>query len=200
VVADETGRGPAASTTRLRLRWLAVVVAIMALLTAGWPLLNSAVANRQPLAAGSRVSVGTGGTSSGTVTVGAGWYVQPAQSNSTQEYVLRKGAVQLDIDHVSLVSRGQVPGIWDGLRRLLSVSDPGSRLIKPVSLMTGRRLQAIHGAVTGRRLIGTATIVIGPSREFAIEMVTLAPRATRVALRTAAVRVMASLMFTTQSR
>lgn len=200
MVADETGRRPAASTTRLRLRWLAVVVAIMALLTAGWPLLNSAVANRQPLAAGSRVTVGTGGTSSGTVTVGAGWYVQPAGSNSTQEYVLRKGPVELDIDHVSLINRGQVPTIWDGLRRLLSVSDPGSRLSKPVSLMTGRRLHALTGAVSGRRLTGIATIVVGPSGEFAIEMITLAPRATRVAMRTAAVQVMASLMFTTQGR
>jgi hypothetical protein len=200
VVADETGRRPAASTTRLRLRWLAVVVAIMALLTAGWPLLNSAVANRQPLTAGSRLTIGTGPASSGVVTVGRGWYLQPAESNPRQEYVLRKDGLELTISHVSLVNRGQIQLMWQGLRRILSVTDPGSQLSKPSTIRTGHRLRAMTGVVSGQRLIGAATIFPGPSGEFAIQMVVLAPRNASRALRAAAVRVMTSFIFTAQSR
>lgn len=200
MVADETGRGPAASTTKVRLRWLAIVVAIMALLTAGWPLLNSIVSNRQPLAAGSKVTVGPVSTSSGTVTVGPGWYVQPAESNPTQQYVLRNGAVVFDIRRVALVGRGQLAGMWAGMREILSVSNPGLRLGRPVNITTARKLGAVSGRIFGQRMVGTATVVPGPSREFAIAMVVLAPQRTSRALLAAAHRIMVSLMFGAPSR
>jgi hypothetical protein len=200
VVDDETERGPAGSTARFRLRWLAVVVAIMALLTAGWPLLNSAVANRQPLAAGSRLTIGTSPASSAVVTVGGGWYIQPAQSNPRQEYVLRKDGLLLAIRHISLVDRSQVSRIWQGMRQILAVTNPGSELSKPVTIRTTHRLRAFTGAVTGRRLVGTITVFPGPSREFAIVLLVLAsPRASPV-LRAAALRVIISLNFTAQSK
>jgi hypothetical protein len=200
VAADKTEPRPAVSTTRLRLRWLAIVVAIMALLTAGWPLLNSAVDSRQPLAAGSRLTVGTEPASAANVTVGPGWSVLPAQSNPVQGYVLKKGSLLLYLTHVSLVDRNQVPRLWRGLRRVLSVNRPGSRLGKPVFITTAHGLRAIAGVVVGTRLIGTATIFPGPSREFAIEIIALAPRRTSPALRAAAARIIASLMFKAQSR
>lgn len=205
MVADETGRGPAASTTNVRLRWLAIVVAIMALLTAGWPLLNSAVANRQALASGARVTIGPSRGSSGTVTVGAGWYIQPAQSNPALEYVLRKGAIVLDIRHVSLIESSpadsnEVSMMWRGMRQILAVTDPGSSLGRPINIMTIHGIVAITGAIAGPGLIGTATIVPGPSRDFAIAMVALAPRRTSLALRAAARRVVLSLMFPALSR
>jgi hypothetical protein len=200
VAADQTEPRSAVSTTRRRLRWLAIVVAIMALLTAGWPLLNSAVDNRQPLAAGSRLTVGTEPASAANVTVGPGWSVLPAQTNPVQGYVLEKGGLQLYLTHVSLVDRNQVPRLWQGLRRILSVRRPGSRLSKPAFITTEHGLRAITGVVVGPRVIGTATIFPGPSREFAIEIIALSPRRTRSALRTAAARIIASLMFKAQSR
>jgi len=198
VAADETGHGPTGSTTGLRLRWLAIVVAVMALLTAGWPLLNSAVADRQPLAAGSHLTVGSGSASSGVVTVGSGWYMLPAQSNPTEVYVLRKDGLVLAIRHVSLVDRGQAPGVWRGLRQILAVTNPGVGLGKPAAIRTARRLRAITGLVSGRQLVGTATIFPGPSNDFAIEMVVLGPRATSPALRAAALRIISSLTFGVQ--
>jgi hypothetical protein len=200
VVDDETERGPAAGTARFRLRWLAVVVAIMALLTAGWPLLNSAVANRQPLAAGSRLTIGTSPASSAVITVGRGWYIQPAQSNPRQEYVLRKDGLLLAITHISLVDRSQVPRIWQGMRQILAVTNPGSELSKPVTIGTAHRLRAFTGAVTGRRLVGTITVFTGPSREFAIVLLVLASPRASPALRAAALRVIISLKFTAQSK
>jgi hypothetical protein len=200
VLADETGRGPAASATKVRLRWLAVVVTIMALLTAGWPLLNSIVSNRQPLAAGAKVTVGPGSTSSGTVTVGPGWSIEPEQSNPTQQYVLRNGAVVFEIRHVALVSRSQPAGTWLGMRGILAISNPGFRLGRPVTIMIFHVPGAITGRIYGPRLVGFATVVPGPSRNFAIAMVELAPRHTSRALLAAAHRIMVSLMFAAPSR
>jgi hypothetical protein len=200
VVADETGRGPGASTTKVRLRWLAVVVAIMALLTAGWPLLNSIVSDRQPLAAGSKVTVGAGSTSSGTVTVGQGWYVEPAESNPTQQYELRNGAVVFDIRHVALIGHSQLGGMWVGIREILSVLNPGLRVGKPVDITTAHKFAAVTGRIFSPRLVGMATLVPGPSKEFGIAMVVLAPPRTSRALLADARRIMASLAFATPSR
>ena len=200
MVADETGRRPAASTTKVRLRWLAIVVAIMALLTAGWPLLNSVASDRQPLAAGSKVTVGPGSASSGTVTVGPGWSVRPTQSDPTQQYVLRNGAVVLVIRHVALIGHSQSAGMWAGMREILSITNPGLRLGRPVNITTAHKLAAITGRILGQRLIGMATIVPGPSSEFAIAMVVLAPPRTSQAVIAAAHRIMASLMFGAASR
>jgi hypothetical protein len=200
VAADQIETRPAVSTTRRRLRWLAIVVAIMALLTAGWPLLNSAVDNRQPLAAGSRLTVGTAPASAADVTVGPGWSVLPAQSNPVQGYVLQKGGLLLYLTHVSLVDRNQVQRLWPGLRRILSVNHPGSRLSRPAFITTAHGLLAFTGVVVGTRVTGTATIFPGPSREFAIVIIALAPRHTSPALRAATARIIASLMFKAQSR
>jgi hypothetical protein len=199
VADDETVQRPTVSATKLRLRWLVIVVAVMAVLTAGWPLLDMAVANRHPLAAGSRLTVGPS-SSSGVVTVGPGWSQLSAQSNPTQGYLLQRGRLDLSITHVGLVNREQLPQMWRGLLRILSVSNPGIRLSKPALITTSHGVHAITGVVTGPRLIGTATIVRSPSGNFGIDMVALAPHRTSRALRAAAVRVMVSLMFTAQGR
>jgi hypothetical protein len=200
VVADQTGRGLAAGTTRVRLRWLAIVVSIMALLTAGWPLLNFAVANRQPLAAGAKVTVGSGRASSGTVTVGPGWSVQPAESNPALQDILRRGAVLLLIRHVSLVNRRQIGRVWPGMRLVLAVTNPGSMLSGPVTITTAHGLTAFTGNISGLLYTGTATVVPGPTGNFAVAMVALAPRGTSPALLAAARQVMTSVMFSTVSR
>ncbi len=200
MAADDAPRQPAASATKLRLRWLVIVVAVMALLTAGWPLLNIAVANQHPLAKGARLTVGTSPSNSAVVTVGAGWSLLSEQTNPMAEFLLQRGRVELSITHVVLVGGGQVPHMWAGLRQILSVSHPGIRLTKPVLVTGPGGLRAITGRIYGGRLIGTATIVPGPSRDFGIEMVVLAPRATRAAMRLAAIQVMSSLRFTLAGR
>ncbi len=200
MAADDTASLPTASATKLRLRWLVIVVAVMALLTAGWPLLNVAVANRHRLATGSRLSVGTSPSNSAMFTVGAGWSLLSEQSNPTQGYLLQHGRVELSITRVVLVGRNQVPGMWAGLREILSVRHPGVRLTKPVLITFAGGLRAITAGISGPRLIGTATIVPGPSREFAIEMVVLAPRGTGAAMRFVAFQVVSSLRFTAVHR
>jgi hypothetical protein len=195
VAADETPQRPLVSATKLRLRWLVIVVAVMAVLTAGWPLLDMAVTDQHPLAAGSRLTLGTS-PSSGVVTVGPGWSLLSEQSNPTQGYLLQRGNLLLSVTHVGLLSREQLPQMLRGLLRILSVSNPGVRLRKPVFISTRDGLRAITSVVTGRRQLGTATIVRAPSGNFGIEMLALAPRGTSRALHAAAARVMVSLIFT----
>jgi hypothetical protein len=194
VAADETARRPSVSATKLRLRWLVIVVAVMAVLTAGWPLIDMAVSDQHPLTAGSRLTVGTN-PSSGVVTVGSGWSLLSEQTDPTQGYLLQRGNLQLSITHVGLLNREQLPQMWRGLLRILAVSNPGIRFSKPAFITTRHGLHAITSVVTGRRQIGTATIVRGPSGNFGIEMLALAPRGTSPALHAAAARVMVSLMF-----
>jgi hypothetical protein len=172
----------------------------MALLTAGWPLLDSAVPNRQPLAAGAKVTVGSGPGSSGTVTVGPGWYVQPALSIPTQNFVLTKDGVVLDIRHVALVDSFQMAFAWLGMRQVLSLTHPGTELSEPAHTTTGHGRHALIGTISGPGLIGMAAVVPGPSREFAIAMVMLAPHGTSRALIEAARRILLSLTFTAPSR
>jgi hypothetical protein len=172
------------------------VVAIMALLTAGWPLLNMAVSDGHPLAAGSRLTVGPGPGSSGVVTVGPGWTLLAAESNPMRTYVIRSGHLDLSILHVPLVNGDQVPQLWEGLRQTLWLSDPAVRLSRPVLLTRGPGRRVITGLVSSPRLIGSATIFPAPSRQFAIEMIVIAPRGTRAALRAAAAGVIASMRFT----
>jgi hypothetical protein len=45
MVADQLRQPPGSASPRARVRWLLIVVGVMALLTAGWPLLNAAVAD-----------------------------------------------------------------------------------------------------------------------------------------------------------
>jgi hypothetical protein len=200
VAADEAPRLPAASATKLRLRWLVIVVAVIALLTAGWPLLDMAVSDGHPLARGSRLIVGTEPGSSAVVTVGAGWTQLQAESDPMQGYLLQRNGVELSIARVALLGRSQVPHLWAGLRQILSLRHPGVRLTKPALITGAGGLRAITGGVATPDLIGTATIVPGRSGAFGIVMVLLAPRGTGLAMRIAAIQVMSSLRFTMAGR
>jgi hypothetical protein len=193
VAADDTVIDPGA--TGLRLRWLVVIVAIMALLTAGWPLLNASVANRHALAAGTHLKVGASLSSSAQVTVGNGWSELPAQTNPRYEYMLRRGAVRLSITYVALAGSHQVPQLWSGLRAILRISNPGASLGGPANTVRAHGYKAVSGRVVDNRMVGTVIAVAAPSGRYAIEMITLAPRGVRPAMRVAALRIMRSLLF-----
>jgi hypothetical protein len=200
VSADDSSRRTGARTPSQRLRWLLVVVAIMVLLTAGWPLVNATVADKQPLPANSRIVVGNGAGNSAVVTVGPGWAMLTEQSDLYQRYLLRRGVMKLSIIRVPLASRRDVPRLWPGLRQILALSNPGIRLSQPAYVTTATGLPAITGVLTGGHMTGTATIFPSPSGKFAIEVLMLAPRGTSPLTRTAAIRIIRSLRFTMAHR
>lgn len=165
------GAAGAALMGSARLRGLAIIIAVMAVLTAGWPLLNRVVTDHQRLAPHSRLALGPSRKNSAVVTIGPGWVMQPGESNPRLVYVLKRGQVKMAIAYATLINNRQVDNLWAGLREVVQVSHPGATLSAP------KPIQAMHGSsgdiglVRGPDLVGTASVFAGPSRRFAIEMI-----------------------------
>lgn len=194
--AGGMGQPPGAPTPRARLRWLLTVVVVMALLTAGWPLLNSAVSDNLPLSSGAALRVGPGGANSAVVRVGPGWSLRPAESNSTRGYLLRHGAATVSIAYESLAERSQAPRLWDGLRAILRIRSAGLRLGSPRAITSRQGRAGLTGALISRGTTGDATIFVGPSGTFEILMIELAPRSPGGVAALAAIRMFVrSLVF-----
>ena len=181
-----TGQPPGAPTPRARLRWLLTVVAVMTVLTAGWPLLNSAVSDNLPLAQGAAIRIGAAGAHSAVVRVDRGWSLRPAESNPTQGYLLHRGAATVSIAYVSLASRSQAPRLWDGLRAILRLRSPALKIGEPTVITSRQGRAGLTGAVASRNTAGAATIFVGPSGTFAIRLIVLVPRNARGAAALAA--------------
>jgi hypothetical protein len=175
MAADEPRLPPGGASPRARLRWLLIVVGMMVLLTAGWPLLNAVVADKQKLAAGASLRVGPSGPNSASLSVGPGWIMRPAESDPRQGYLLRRGAVTVSIGYVSLVGADHAAGMWSGLQRLLQLSNPGVRLGTPEAVTSGQGRPGLSASATGPRTSGHVTGFVGPSGTYAVEIVVLAP-------------------------
>jgi hypothetical protein len=197
MVADQPRQPRGSASPRARLRWLAIVVGVMALLTAGWPLLNASVADKQQLAPRASLRVGPSGRDSASVRVGQGWFVRPAQTDPSQEYMLRRGAVAISIGYVSLLGRYQAAGLWDGLRRVLRVSNPGVSLGQPAAVTTGQGREGLVATAASARSAGVVSVFVGPSGTYAIQIVVLAPRSARLAAGADSSQLIRSLRFPT---
>ncbi len=181
--------------TSQRLRGLVVVVAVMAALTAGWPLANLAVSDNQPLAAGKALMIGPNTAHSARFAVGSGWSLRSAQSNPKQNYSLRYGGADLSVTYVTLSGRPSAARLWSGLMDILRVGNSTARLGRPVPVTDARGRTGMTGPVTENGRSGTATILLAPAGNFAIEMIVLAPRSAAAASRAAASQVVRSIRF-----
>jgi hypothetical protein len=191
------GSGSAAAAPRgsPRLRWLVIVIAIMAVLTAGWPLINLAVSNNRRVSPNTKLTVGPSHKNSAQVTVGPGWLMQSSQSNPHMAYSLRRGGVTLSIVYVDLLSRSDVGGLWRGMDQILRISQPGTRLSAPLSITSANGFKGDAGSVTSRRIKGTAAVFANRPRQYAVEIVVIAPRRTPRANLVAAQRIVRSVLF-----
>ena len=79
------------------------MVTLVVLLTAGWPLLNTLVANELKVPAGTALRIGPSGPDSASVRVGPHWIMRPAQSDPSQTYVLARGDVTVSISYLALL-------------------------------------------------------------------------------------------------
>jgi len=195
MVADQPRLPPGGATPRARLRWLLAVVGVMALLTAGWPLLNAVVADKQTVAAGASLRIGPSGPNSASIRVGPGWIMRPAESDPRQGYLLHRGAVIISIGYVTLTGTYRAAGIWSGLRRVFRVSNPGISLGTPAAVSSGQGRAGISAAATGPRTVGNVTAFVGPSGTYAIQIVVLAPRYARHVAVAASLLLIRSLRF-----
>jgi hypothetical protein len=179
----------------VRVRWLVLVVAVMVGLTAGWPLLNTVVANRQAIPAGSTESIGAGPAGTARVTVGPGWTLAPAQSNPRLEVSMSRGPVSLSAAYVRLPAGWRADQLWAGLRSTLRIRHPGARLGTARVTTNAQGVTGLVGILVQGDLSGRATIFPAPSRRFAVVMLLLAPRHTRLVELVVANKLVRSMRF-----
>jgi hypothetical protein len=186
---------PIPGSPRKRIRWLLIVVAVMAILTAGWPLINLAVSNNSRIAANTSLVIGPSSESSARVTVGPGWSMLSEQSNPHMGYVLRRGGVEVSITYVRLIRHVHAADLFTGMRQLVRMLHPGAELSRPKDVTTAHGYEADLGTVRGSGLVGTASVFTDPGRNFAIEMFVIAPLHTVRVNLIAAQRIVRSVFF-----
>jgi hypothetical protein len=177
----------------LRLRWLSVVLAVMALLTLGWPLINLAVPNRRTLAAGTMLPLGPGKAELARFTVGPGWSMMQSESDPRLDYSLRRGNVDMTVSYVDVIDAAQTAELWAGLRRVIQISNPGVSLGPPSAFRTAQGRRGDEGTLVSRQDTGTAAVVRDASGTFAVEAILLGPRDASRANLAAAHRIIHSL-------
>jgi hypothetical protein len=163
------------SNPALRLRYLVLVLVIMAVFTIGWPLLNRAVSNRHPLATLTTLTVGPGPGETADFTIGPGWSLLPADSDPRLTYSLSRGPLDMDVSYVALASPGESTGLWTGLRDIVRLDHPGVTVGQPSPITTAQGRRGMTSTLRGAGLSGTATIIAQPARKYAIELIMLAP-------------------------
>lgn len=171
------------------------MLAVIVVLTAGWPLVSTAVAGHRPLAAGATVRVGPTVAESGRVTVGPGWSVLTASTDPRQFYSLRRGALRLSVRYVYVTSAAGPGQLWQGLRQLLRVGNPGVTPGRPQVITTVDGSRGLTAALSGAGQTGRAAVFAAPTGRFAIEMIMLGPPSTAPAMRIAGLAVLHSLRF-----
>ena len=186
----------AASAGSLRVRWLLVVVGVIVLLTAGWPLLNTSISNRQRVAANSTLIVGPNHPNVAMVTLGRGWSLLADQTDPRQNYALRRGAIALKISFVTLMGGNQTAHLWAGLREVEQFNSPGISLTGPRPIRTGQGCEGETGSLAGNGMSGIATIVAKPSSNIAVEVIMLTRRPVSPVNLALAKRIIHSLRFT----
>jgi hypothetical protein len=177
------------------LRRLGAVVVIIAGLTAGWPLVNTLVSSRQPVAANTTFVIGPRRSQSARFTVGPGWSMLRSQSDPRRGYSLSWGPMHMSVFYVAPVLPADAVELWPGLLTILQISHPGARLGAPGLITSFYGDKGLAGEVTGRGFAGHAVIFANLARRFAIEMVMLAPKSASARQIAAAERVVRSVKF-----
>ena len=178
-----------------RLGGMLAIVVIMVVLTAGWPLVNASISDRQRLAASGTLAIGPSRKDSARITVGDGWSLRKSQSDPQQDYELYYGGVDLSVRYVTLIGRLRPGKLWSGLGHIVRISSSSARLGVPSPIENSQGLRGITGTFTRSGRAGLATVFPGPGGTFAIEMTTLARPGARAADRAAAQLVVRSIMF-----
>jgi hypothetical protein len=160
---------PATEVSRPRRAWPIVVAVLagMALLAGGWPLVSSLLPDSESLPAGVGLRLGPDPEEAALLPLaGDGWRMSRSQSNPDQRYALRYGAVGLDASYVQLEQPADADALWDGLRKLGELSD--STIGPPARAQSARGLPTEEASVEEDGLTGTVTVYVHPDRSYAV--------------------------------
>lgn len=123
-----------------------------------------------------------------------------ASSNPQQYYLFGRGAVRLSVRYVSLATPGERAMLWQGLRQLLRIGNPGVTPGRLEVMTTADGNRGLIATLSGPGRTGRAAVVAAPSGSFAIEMIMLGPSSTAPVIRTSGLPVMRSLRFPAAAR
>jgi hypothetical protein len=177
------------------LRWLIIVVAVIVVVTVGWPVVSLAVSDDHPVAAGQPLTIGPDSALSATFTPGRDWVVRSAETDPILHWSLSDGAVDVAVVYVMVISPSQVGRLWPGLQSDLRLGDGSARLGRPAGITSAAGSSGLTGTLTANDRAGQAAVFAGPSGKFAIEIVSVAPVQDGAAARAAAALVARSLRF-----
>jgi hypothetical protein len=151
-----------------------VVLLVMAALTAGWPLIDRAVADGDPLRDGSVLRLGPGDSTATLRVTGGPWELNASDSNPDSDLTLSSGGVDVDADYVGLAERANAAELWSGLRRVQSVADENSRLGVPRPVRSTGGARGLRGTLSRDGRTGTATVWVAPGGDYAVSVSVLA--------------------------
>ncbi|AXG82071.1 hypothetical protein [Streptomyces paludis] len=151
---------------------VAVVVLVMAALTAGWQLIDRALNDRQPLPRGAVLELGPDPAL--LRVADDGWSLSKSRSDAGSSYVLTRAGVEVAAVYVGLTEAAGPGELWAGLRRVQSVADGGSRLGAPRAIVARSGARGRTGTLTRDGRTGTATLWLPPGGGYAVEITVLA--------------------------
>ncbi|MEV7682028.1 hypothetical protein AB0O64_26280 [Streptomyces sp. NPDC088341] len=151
------------------------VLLVMAALTAGWPLIDRAIADGEPVPAGAVLELGPDGSMALLRVAGTGWELSKSRSDPGSSYALSRDGVDLVAGYVDLSSgRGDAGQLWTGLRKVVSVADGAARLGGPRPVTSAAGARGLTGPLTRPGRVGTATVWVPPGEDYAVEITVLA--------------------------
>lgn len=150
------------------------VLALMAALTAGWPLIDRTLNDHEPVRNGAVLELGPDDDIALLRVVGEGWALSKSASDPHSAYAFSRDGADVVVGYVDLSGGGEAGELWSGLRRVQSVADGDSRLGGPRPVTGTRGAKGRTGTLTRDGRTGTATLWLPPDRSYAVEVTVLA--------------------------
>jgi hypothetical protein len=149
------------------------VLALMALLAGGWPLVSSWLPDGEDLPADIGLRLGPDPETAARLPLaGTGWRLSKSASNPDQQYALRHGTVGLEATYVQLEEPADADELWAGLRKLGELS--GATIGTPTAVRGTDGLAGESAPLTEDGLTGTVTVFVHPDRAYAVVLRQLA--------------------------
>lgn len=148
---------------------LGVAAILVALLTGGWALLNSALPASEALSEGRAMTLGSEGGYEASMTFDDGWEVDTGSSSLGQQFLFTKGEVTLYVSVVTPPGAAKAPELWEGMRDIVRVSDASASLGEPRPITSEGGVEGLTGDLHIHQHTGVATVFPAPGGYFAVE-------------------------------
>lgn len=156
---------------------LGVTALVIAVLTGGWALVNSALPETEELAEGQSMVLGSSETHEASVTFDDGWELDTGSSSQGRQYLFTKGQVNLIVSVVRPVERATALELWEGMRDIVRVRDASAALGEPEPVTSESGAEGLTGDMHIQRHTGVAAVFPSPNEGFAVQAQILGPEA-----------------------